>query len=825
MDTKKLPLGAKLKKLAKTDPEKYKEILTNLSDDEREDLWYNPEYWLRDNQKVNDEWPEPIIMFFAGRGFGKDLIHNTPILTTNKGFVPIGEIVPGDEVYAWDGTPTKVLNTYRPEPRQLVEFTFSDGEKITSSVEHDWVTWTHRDRKQWYRKDNGALPSNWPSFSGAITDSWGNTKDTYGPSVKTTQEIIDTFRQNTKRKDLNHSIPLSCPLEGEYDSNIVDPYYLGYWLGDGHSHAAHSLACGDEDSDALLEKWPEFKYVQKCHYRGDHRKFSWLKRLGVVNNKHIPDCVFKASLQQRLDVLRGLMDSDGYAGNNNSHVEFCSTRKVLAEGVLLLARTLGQKPVLSEGAATIDGRYISQKYRVTWRPTQNINPFLLKRKADKITFGNSQEARNHQRMIVSWRYVDYEPTVCIEVDHEDHLFLAGEALIPTHNTYALVSYLRRKIKEGAQSVAIIAPTSTDLRNTIVEDGILLYSHPEEAPLYEPSKSRVVWPSGSVAKLFSAEKGQERVRGGNNEILLIDELGSIDNKDVFDQAMFTLRIGESRCVIATTPRATETIIDLYNRAVFNDEESKWSWDEDDQEWVLDKDVRIITGSTYDNIDNLSRAFKSTIINAYEGTRLGDQELLGKLLLANPGALWTPQLISDCTLGRNEESPEIVKVSIGVDPASTKKRTSDSTGIVVVGITEEGTAIVLSDHTKKYSTQGWVNKVLDIYDSYAGKGLAVTIVVERNQGGDMVKEALTRERTMLPVEDVFATQSKLTRAGPVALLYEQGKIQHVRGLTKLEGEMTTYDGTGKSPDRLDAMVYAVLNLIPVSKGVMKVFQLNL
>lgn len=391
-------------------------------------------------------------------------------------------------------------------------------------------------------------------------------------------------------------------------------------------------------------------------------------------------------------------------------------------------------------------------------------------------------------------------------------------------TFSGVSWIRKKVNQGVKSITIVAPTSSDLRNTIVYEGILHYSHPNEAPEYEPSKSRVVWPNGAVAKLISAEKGEERVRGSNNELVWVDELGSIQDKEVLDQLLLTLRVGESRCLITTTPRPNEAIIDLYKRAVFNEDESKWYWCEREEKWKLEKDVRIITGSTYENFDNLSESFKSTIIAAYEGTRLEQQEIQGKLLLTNENALWTPDVIAEQTLKPHDTLPEMEVVAIGVDPAVTNNKKSDDTGIIVAGLGADGHGYVLDDKTGKYSTQGWVTEVLQLYDHYREGGRAVSIVVESNMGGNMVQDALHRERPFLPVDSVFATTSKLNRASPVALLYEKGMVWHVRGLGALETELTTYDGTGKkSPNRLDAAVYAIMQIMPTKKSVTKSFEM--
>ena len=393
------------------------------------------------------------------------------------------------------------------------------------------------------------------------------------------------------------------------------------------------------------------------------------------------------------------------------------------------------------------------------------------------------------------------------------MFLGGRGM---GKTYLSVQHIRKLVRSNnlVGPIAIICPTQSDAIHTMTINGILAHADPiVEDPEYQPSKARIVFKNGNVARLFSAETGAERVRGSNNEILIIDELGSFADEDVFNQAMLTLRVGQSKCIITTTPRPTPVIIDLYKRAVFNDDPPQEG-----------KDVRIITGSTYDNFENLSDAFKNTIIKKYEGTRLGAQELEGKLLLDNEAALWTTDLIFAQTLSRPEDAPEMERISIGVDPAVSTGKHSDLTGIVVSGRGEDQMGYVLQDATGKYTSAQWVQKVLDLYDYYSTT-TPTSITVEKNQGGQLITDALTRNRPFLPVDTVFSSKSKIARAEPIAMLYEQGKIWHVKSFLELEQEMVSYEGRGreKSPDHLDALVFSMMNVLPTKKKSLKSFEM--
>ena len=359
-------------------------------------------------------------------------------------------------------------------------------------------------------------------------------------------------------------------------------------------------------------------------------------------------------------------------------------------------------------------------------------------------------------------------------------------------------------------------TNSDTRDILVlgESGIMGVCPPDDRPEYEPSKSRIVFPNGVVANLMSAET-PDRARGGNRTHVLADEIGSWPDVDMVHQLMLSLRKGESRFVGATTPRATETILYFYRNAVFNDDppqEGKW--------------CRMITGSTYENLHNLSNTFRDTIVSTYEGTRLGSQELLGQLLLDAEGALWTTEIIANQTLQRGQQVPKLERVGIGVDPAVSTGKHSDKTGIVVCGLGEDGFGYVLEDHTGKYTSEGWANKVIELYDHYR-QFAPTSIAVERNMGGNLVADTLYRVRPLLPVDDVFSSSSKISRAQPIALLYEQGKFFHAKSFVELEQEMTGYEGRPreKSPDHMDALIFAANIVMPTKNRVTKSFELVL
>ena len=420
-----------------------------------------------------------------------------------------------------------------------------------------------------------------------------------------------------------------------------------------------------------------------------------------------------------------------------------------------------------------------------------------------------------EAIIYDWEGVWARPNQLVDDNWPETtvLFMAGRGFGKTRVGAEL---MRRKARNPENRLTIVAPTARDVIDTCVlgDSGLIGVCPPRERPEYEPSKSRVVFPNGCVASLMSAES-PERARGDNRSHIWGDEIGSWGDRDMYDQLMLSLRKGESKFYGTTTPRANDIIIHIYRHAVFDNDppqEGKWA--------------RIIRGSTYDNLHNLSSAFRDTIVSTYENTRLGQQELQGMLLLDAEGALWSTEIIVRQTLKSDEIVPPLKRVCIGVDPAVSTGKASDNTGIVVSGLGEDDNGYVLEDHTGKYSPEGWVSKVLNLYDYYS-QFCATSIIVEKNQGGDFIKQSIERARPFLPVDYTFSSRSKIQRAQPIALLFEQGKVFLAKTFTDLETELTNYEGKPrqKSPDHMDAMVFSLYGCMPLKNRVTKGFEMLL
>ncbi len=366
-------------------------------------------------------------------------------------------------------------------------------------------------------------------------------------------------------------------------------------------------------------------------------------------------------------------------------------------------------------------------------------------------------------------------------DWRTWLVLAGRGWGKTRTG---AEWVRAQVEQGtARRVALVGPTAADVRDVMVEgtSGILSISPNHARPIYEPSKRRLTWPNGAIATTFSADE-PDRLRGPQHDCAWADELAAWRFPDAWDQLQLGLRLGaDPRQIVTTTPRPVRLVRDLLNAPT----------------------TAVTRGSTGENAANLAPAFLDQIVKRYQGTRLGRQELDGELLEDVPGALWQRAMFD-----QRRSPPGLVRVVVGVDPAVSSGEESDETGIVVVGLGVDGAVYVLDDRSGRYTPDGWARQAIAALAAHGGD----RIVAEANQGGAMVAAVLQTVNPYVPVTLVHASRGKLTRAEPVASLYEQRRAWHVRPLLELEDQLTTWTpASGSSPDRLDALVWAVTNIL--------------
>jgi phage terminase large subunit-like protein len=334
--------------------------------------------------------------------------------------------------------------------------------------------------------------------------------------------------------------------------------------------------------------------------------------------------------------------------------------------------------------------------------------------------------------------------------------------------------------------AIVAPTYTDVRRTCVEgpSGILKALMPGQLKFYNRSNGEITLANGSKLHMISADE-PDRARGLNLSGAWLDEFAAWRYDQTWTEGLApALRIGQPQVVITTTPRPTKLIKEFTNRT--------------------DGSVVVTRGSTFDNAANLSEAALAELRSRYEGTRIGRQELYGEIVDDVEGSLWTASMLDET---RVQEIPELVRVVVAVDPAVTSGAESDETGIVVVGKGADGRAYVLADRSCKDTPYGWAQRVALAYEEFK----ADRVVAEKNQGGDFIEQTLHQIDPGMAFKGVTAKQGKRLRAEPVAALYEQARVSHVGYFETLETQMTEWlPDSGKSPDRLDALVHGITEL---------------
>jgi phage terminase large subunit-like protein len=308
------------------------------------------------------------------------------------------------------------------------------------------------------------------------------------------------------------------------------------------------------------------------------------------------------------------------------------------------------------------------------------------------------------------------------------------------------------------------------------------------PEYSPSLGhKLKWRNGAVAHCFSAEE-PDRLRGPQHDFVWADELAAWHYaQDTWDMVMFGLRLGlNPQVMISTTPRPIPLIREL----------------------MKSKHTILTKSSTLENRANLSDVAVQRMIDRYEGTRIGRQELNAELLEEMEGALWNRQTIEDCAIG-TRIVPDFKRVVVAIDPAITENPTSNLTGIIGAGIGVDNCGYIIADKSDRYSPDGWARAAIQMFDDLK----ADRIVAEGNQGGDMVRHTLESVRKNIPISIVHASRSKQARAEPISALYEQHRVYHVQPFPELEDQMCTWEPLSgdPSPDRLDAMVWALTNLM--------------
>ena len=401
--------------------------------------------------------------------------------------------------------------------------------------------------------------------------------------------------------------------------------------------------------------------------------------------------------------------------------------------------------------------------------------------AERLAILRSLKPQQAEQLLHDWRFWARPSQLAPPGDWLVWLNLAGRG---AGKTRVGAEWVRARVKTplGGRG-ALIARNPADARDTMIEgeSGILNIGHPSERPEYESSKRRLTWANGAQATIYTSYE-PDQLRGPQHHWAWADEICSFKYvRETFENLTLGMRLGERpQIVITTTPKPLKIL----------------------QEIIDSPYTALTRGNTYDNRANLPRVFYDQIVNRYAGTTLGRQEIYGELLTELPGALWKRSLFV------RKPAPELVRVVVAIDPAVTSGEDSDETGILIAGKGTDGNCYVLADRSGRFTPDGWAKRAIQAFAELN----CDRIIAEANNGGEMVSLTLRTVDSTVPIKLVHASRGKQARAEPVVALYEQGKIFHTAVFSDLEDQLCTWlPEDGASPDRMDALVWAITELM--------------
>lgn len=370
-----------------------------------------------------------------------------------------------------------------------------------------------------------------------------------------------------------------------------------------------------------------------------------------------------------------------------------------------------------------------------------------------------------------------------------YMQLAGRGFGKTRSLSSAV--ITKAMSNTVDRILLISPTATDIREVLIEGsaGIRQNSPSYFKPTYEPSKKRVIFPNGCVVNTFSGDD-PESLRGFTAGFAAVDELCRFRYAD-YCLTMIKMCLRERqkeesiRMMICTTPKPLKCIREL----------------------LEDPTTYTVRGTTYENT-SLDDMYIKHMHDMYNGTRLGQQELLGELLLQSETALYSYELIDKHRVEKKDEPKEYLRTIVAVDPAVSSNKKSDESGIIVAGVSEDDNVHIIADYTGRYSPDALMKKIDFVFNLHH----AGMVLCETNQGGDLLESLLATVNKNIPYQKKHHHTSKTDRASKVVHQFERGKVKLNGFFSDLEEQMTSWDANSKySPDRLDAMNMAVTFLL--------------
>lgn len=475
------------------------------------------------------------ILLLISRKCGKALALDTPIPTPD-GWKQMKDIGIGSMVFGKDGKPAEVIAESPIFEKPMYRIAFEDGTYIDASEDHIWTVQTKTSRNTSKRKPLVRKRTK-PYLEGS--EGWYNI---------TTADMVKDFahkRKDGKGTEYKYRVPMQDAVEYPRKHLPVDPYTLGVWLGDGCKNYT-GITCGDEDLDEMIKLLTEEGHC--CHVTSSEKRASivWidtdasqrrenktlkgLKALKVFKNKHIPKICLESSIDQRLALLQGLMDTDGTCAKNGE-CEFTQKSKELAEQFIELVRSLGLKATIRSKRAFCDGKDCGEVYRVIFFTDKNFPCFRLSRK--KARLKDSLAPRMKAKSIINIELIETRPSKCIAVANDDHLYLAGKAFTPTHNTETIAALQLAELIIGGKGLDIVCSGQDDGTADLAYqaiDTMRLLIDPKSVDTWRNQKGiKCLANNNHIYKLSDSTRQKE---GRNIDIAGIDEVWSLQDGGIY-----------------------------------------------------------------------------------------------------------------------------------------------------------------------------------------------------------------------------------------------------------------------------------------------------
>lgn len=488
------------------------------------------------------------LLALLARKNGKCLSTSTEIATPS-GWKTIADIHVGDKVFGQDGKASTVIaesDVFYDKPMFLV--TFEDGSQVKATHDHIWTVQTKRSRR--CAKNYKAEKSYQSKLRKFREGGWYET---------TTQEMFDdkTFvyhRADGKGNEYKYRVPMCQPVEYPEKDLPIDPYTFGFWLGDGTSDSSN-VTISDCDLDESVNRIRSLGHSCDIHTHDDRAStvtidagvrgvvgsnsfINAIKELNVYENKHIPDIYLQGSIEQRWDLLRGLMDTDGYCAKSGQ-CEFTQKNELLVDQLIELCASLGIKASKRSKEARCNGKPAGTVYQALFFTDKSHSCFNLKRKHDRLK--DKLAPRMACKTIVSIEPIPNEPSKCIAIDHPSHLYLAGRNYTATHNTSlsaAIEIYMLIADGEGAPQIYNVATSKSQASlgfgavTKMVKQSPKLSRRIRRAKVIERSEMGLVC-DGNLGYIIPCSKQTDHLDGLDVHCVIVDEMAAMTDRSVYD----------------------------------------------------------------------------------------------------------------------------------------------------------------------------------------------------------------------------------------------------------------------------------------------------